>query len=89
MYNARLQLKQIGTRGLDDLDDKIIKMCLHVIAETVTDIYNLCIDKNYFPKAFKQAKVIPIYKSGDNKDPSNYRPISILSVLSKPPEKTY
>ena len=82
-----LQLKQTGTRGLDDLDGKIIKMSAHVITETVTYIYNLCIDKNSFPKAFKQAKVIPIYKSGDNKDPSNYRPISILSVLSKPLEK--
>ena len=87
VYNALLQLKQTGTRGLDDLDGKIIKMSAHVITETVTYIYNLCIDKNYFPKAFKQAKVIPIYKSGDNKDPSNYRPISILSVLSKPLEK--
>ena len=87
VYNALLQLKQTGTRGLDDLDGKIIKMSAHVITETVTYIYNLCIDKNYFPKAFKQAKVIPIYKSGDNKDPSNYRPISILSLLSKPLEK--
>ena len=87
VYNALLQLKQTGTRGLDDLDGKIIKMSAHVITETVTCIYNLCIDENHFPKAFKQAKVIPNYKSGDNKDPSNYRPISILSVLSKPLEK--
>ena len=35
----------------------------------------------------KQAKIIPTYKSGDYKNPSNYRPISILSVLSKPLEK--
>ena len=36
---------------------------------------------------FKQAKVVSIYKSGDTADPSNYRPISILSFLSKPIEK--
>ena len=40
-----------------------------------------------FSKAFKQAKFIPIYKSGNRKDPSNYRPISVLSVISKPLEK--
>ena len=79
--------EQTGTWSLDDLHGKIIKTCAHVITETVTYIYNLCIDKNYFPKAFKQSKVIPIYKSGDNKDPSNYRPISVLSVLWKPLEK--
>ena len=52
VYNALLQLKQTGTRGLDDLDGKIIQMCAHVITETVTDIYNLCVNKNYFAKAF-------------------------------------
>lgn len=36
---------------------------------------------------FKQAKIIPLYKSGNPSDPSNYRPISILSILSKPLEQ--
>ena len=36
---------------------------------------------------FKDAKVLPVFKSGDPSDPSNYRPISILSTLSKPLEK--
>ena len=42
---------------------------------------------SYFPMKFKKAKVIPLYKSGDPTDPSNYRPISSLSLLSKPLEK--
>ena len=50
-------------------------------------MYNLCIEKLHFPLVFKQAKVIPYFKSGDATDPSNYRPISILPVLSKPLEK--
>ena len=62
-------------------------MCAHVITDTVTHIYTLCIDKKYFPKSYKQAKVIPIYKSGDNEDLSNSIPISDPSVLSKPLEK--
>ena len=47
-------------------------------------VCGLCIDKNYFPKAFKRATVIPVSKSGDNKDPANKRPISIMSALTKP-----
>ena len=35
-----------------------------------------------FPEELKLAKVIPIFKSGDNQDISNYRPISILSFFS-------
>ena len=87
VYKALLSLKQTGTRGLDCLDGKILKLAAPVITDTLTYIYNLCLDKLYFPRAFKQAKVIPLYKSGSPSDPSNYRPISILSVLSKPLEK--
>ena len=46
-------------------------------------------NENTFPSAFKKAKVIFLYKSGNTNsaNPSNYRPISIASVLSKPLEK--
>ena len=80
-------LKQSCTRDLDGLDGRILKLACPVIVETLTYFYNLCIDKNCFPSNFKQAKVVPIYKSGDTADPSNYKPISILSFLSKPLEK--
>ena len=77
-------LRQSCTRDLEGLDGRILKLACPVIIETLTILYNLCIDKNCFPSKFKQAKVVPIYKSGDTADPSNYRPISILSFLSKP-----
>jgi hypothetical protein len=80
-------LKQSGTRDLDGLDGKILKLSGPVITESLTYLYNLCIDKKYFPLKFKEAKVIPLYKSGDTSNPSNYRPISILSTIAKPFEK--
>lgn len=48
---------------------------------------NLSIWKNTFPKASKLSIVTPIYKSPDQYDVSNYRPISILPVISKVAEK--
>ena len=87
VYNSLLKLKQTNTAGFDELDGKILKMAAPIITETLTYIYNLCISKSYYPTMFKRAKVIPLYKSGDVTDPSNYRPISILSNLSKPMEK--
>ena len=54
VYNALLQLKQTGTRGLHDLDGKIIKMSAHVITETVTYIYKSLHRQKLFSKTFKQ-----------------------------------
>lgn len=87
VYKELSLLKQSKARGFDDLDSKILTMSAPIIAEHLTYIYNLCIEKCYFPQAFKDAKVIPLFKSGNPNDPSNYRPISILSTLSKPLEK--
>ena len=36
-----------------------------------------------FPNEWKKAKVIPLHKKGDIHQPKNYRPVSILSPLSK------
>ena len=40
--------------------------------------------KSVFPKMFKTTKVVPLPKNTDGSDPNNFRPISLLSVLSKP-----
>ena len=87
VYNYLIRLKQTNTKDLDGLDGKILKLSAPVITDTLTYIYNLCLDKKYFPSKLKQAKVVPIHKSGNPSDPSNYRPISILSILSKPLER--
>jgi hypothetical protein len=87
VYNYIRNLKQSNSRGLDNIDSKILKLCAPIIADSLTFIYNQCIAKNYFPSAFKQSKIIPLHKSGDKKDPTNYRPISLVAVLSKPLEK--
>ncbi|GBN48768.1 RNA-directed DNA polymerase from mobile element jockey [Araneus ventricosus] len=49
-----------------------------------TEIINNIFKFNYFPKAWKTAVVLPILKPGkDPTQPENYRPISLLSTLSK------
>ena len=87
VYKSLRYLKQSNTKGTDGLDGKILRLSAPFIAETLTYIYNLRINKNTFPQVFKEVKVIPLFKSGDKSDPSNFRHISILPVLSKPLEK--
>jgi hypothetical protein len=95
VYHYLTHLKDSKARGLDGLDSTILKLSAPVITklsapaitDTLTYVYNNCLDKSYFPNALKKAKVIPVHKSGSTSNPTNYRPISILSVLSKPLEK--
>ena len=46
-------------------------------------ILNLSITTGIFPDSFKKAKITPCFKKGDKSDMSNYRPISVLPLLSK------
>lgn len=53
------------------------------ISESITYLCNLSIKTGMFPDKWKEAKVKPLHKSGPKDDLNNYRPISILPVLSK------
>ena len=54
---------------------------------TYLHLANSSISTSTFPDSWKAAIVIPIHKSGDLKNPGNFRPISILPALSKILEK--
>ncbi len=73
--------------GADGLSSRLLKLTAKPIATPVTMIMNLSISCSKFPTAWKLAKICPIFKRGKRDNRSNYRPISILSVLSKILEK--
>ena len=82
-----MKLKSTNTSGLDTISNKILKLSLPYTVDSLTYIYNLCIQNSYFPCAFKSAKIVPIPKSKNTGDLNNYRPISLLSSVSKPLER--
>ena len=62
---------------------------IDLIAAPLTHICNLSFSQGVFPDKFKTAKILPIFKCDDSSLFSNYRPISILSCLSKVFEKLF
>ena len=58
-------------------------LSLPYIVESLTYMFNLCIEKNIFPSEFQKVKVIPLPKTKDKLNPTDFIPMSLLSVLSK------
>lgn len=73
--------------GSDNLGPRLLKISAPYIAESITYIYNESITSSVFPQKWKEAKVTPLFKNGVKDDVNNYRPISVLPVLSKILEK--
>ena len=73
--------------GSDGINAKFIIFAAEVLAPVLALLFNACFDYGLFPSCLKIAKVVPIYKSGDKSELTNYRPISLLSTFSKILEK--
>ena len=75
------------TAGFDDLNSMCLKISSRFLLKPLTHICNLSISQGIFPEQLKIANVIPLYKSDDSMSFNNYRPVSVLCVLSKIFEK--
>ena len=72
-----------ASAGHDGIDAKILKIIKSHVIKPITHICNLSINNGVIPRELKLARVIPIFKSGNMSHFNNYRPISVLPVLSK------
>ena len=73
--------------GEDELSVSIIKALSQPLSKPLAHVINLSMTQGRFPNKLKSAIVIPIFKKGDSTHAENYRPISILSNISKIFEK--
>lgn len=81
------RLKSDSAPGWDGIGNRVLKNAKHCLAAPITFLCNLSMETGTVPQEMKIANVCPIYKSGDKQVAANYRPISLLSSLSKILEK--
>ena len=80
-------IKKSKATGIDDLPPRLLKDSAPIISVPLTHIINMSLGSGVFPREWKSAKIMPIHKTGSMSSFDNYRPISILPVISKIAEK--
>ena len=78
-----LHLDPSKATGMDGISPYILQRSAFLLVEPLTLIINNSIQSGIFPSSWKIAKLFPVYKNGDASDINNYRPISILTSVSK------
>lgn len=73
--------------GPDQIPPSLLKNCYLPLSYPLLVIFNQSLSKGIFPTFWKTSYLIPIFKSGDQHDVTNYRPICIQSTIPKLFEK--
>ena len=74
-------------RNDDGIPAKMIKDAVYELSAPLTFLINWGLRTSTFPTCEKTAKISPLFKSGDRQNIDNYRPISILNIMSKVTER--
>ena len=72
---------------LNGLSTKMIKYLRLELSVPLVHLFNLSIRNCVFPSKLKASRTVPVFKTGDRSNCDNYRPISLLSAISKILEK--
>ena len=73
--------------GPDGISNKMLKTVAKEVAVPLSILFNSSFSEGKFADIYKPSNVIPLPKKGDNSDPSNFRPVSLLSNVGKLQER--
>ena len=78
-----LTMRANSSPGSDNIHPQPLQSVANQIAEPLATLFQQMFDGTLLPQSWKQGIISPIYKGGCRSDPANYRPVTLLPVLSK------
>ena len=76
-------IKPHKATGPDNIPGRLLKEAAEELAPGLAHIFQISIDNGKIPLDWKSALVTPVFKKGNRSTPSNYRPISLTSIVCK------
>lgn len=83
VFHGINELKLKFSHGPDGIPSSLLKNCLFSLCKPLHHIFSLSLQKSIFPQYFKNSFIVPIFKSGNSEDITNYRGICIQSAIPK------
>ena len=77
------KLDRYKSPGVDGISSYVLKECSTAFASPLAILFNRSFVEGILPSAWLEANVKPLFKKGSRLDPSNYRPISLTSIVCK------
>ena len=87
VYGLLSSLDVSKASGPDGISARMLKMTADFIAPSVCKLFNISLQAGRVPQGWKQSTIVPVPKASPACTPNSYRPVSLLSVLSKTLER--
>ena len=83
VYRALVDLNPSKAMGHDGISPSVLNFCANSLVYPIYNLFKQCLLSQTIPNEWKIHKICPIHKKKDKLDIKNYRPISLLCVISK------
>ena len=82
-YQTLISLDPSKAKGCDGISPRLLKLCALPLTQPLHHLFCLSLSQCYVPLDWRTHMIKPIFKAGDKHNVTNYRPISLLCVISK------